>query len=292
MYSEHSDHDGESLDSLSPKQQPQQSSTSCFHKLLLSFMSLLLILCVSIEMISFKSTATAFPFSACFIICLFYLCNSLSWFMICIYKLYIINKYNHIYPIIGLRKEYILLGILRSFSISIIFICISRDIPGSLLIILLQFPTPISIIMSRFISSISLRSISNAHWTAIILIFIGISFGFISSYFGHLGNNYIEYNNNNNNNTNKYNHINAWWYTPICIVSCLPQSIAILYKEIKKFEYNMSSNAWISLIQCIFTFLLSPILIYLGDYNTVLNNSLNLNDWYLFIHKGFLCLFT
>ena len=208
-------------------------------------------------------------------------------FIILIYKIYVLNNYDisilNTFPI----RKYIPLGILRTLSISIIFVAISREIPGSLLIILLQLSIPISIIFSRFISSISYKSISRPHWTAIILIFFGTIFGFLSSFLGHLGSNYIDYNNNNKS-------INAWWYIPIVIVSCLIQSLFILYQEVKISPYHFQHlypieliNGWISLIQCLFTFILSPILIYLSDPEILF-----WNDWYLFLHKGFLCLFN
>ena len=209
-------------------------------------------------------------------------------FAICLYKIYVINTYNvsilTSFPI----SKHIPIGIFRSLSISIIFIAISREIPGSLLIILLQLPIPLSIILSRCISSsITLKSISRPHWTAITLIHIGAIFGFASSFVGHLGSNYIDYNNDSKT-------VNAWWYTPIIAVCALPQSLCILYKEIKLKQLHSNNNkypnelihAWTSFIQCIVSFFLTPILMHIGDPKVH-----SLSDWYLYLHKAFLCLF-
>jgi len=242
---------------------------------------------VAMETIAFKSTAVSFPFSACFIICIFSACHALLCFAICIYKIYILNDYAidtlSTFP----AHKYIPLGLLRTLSFSVIFICISRDIPGSLLVILLQISVPISILISRFVSSLPYTTISKAHWTAIILVFVGIAFGFVSSFMGRLGANYVDYKHDNVT-------LNAWWYMLIVLCSCLMQSLFILYQEMKlkrlpHFEQCPSElrHAFVSLFQCVFSFLFTPITIYLQDpYRHFWD------DWCSFLHKGFLCLFT
>eukprot|EP00484_Ammonia_sp_Unknown_P016651 CAMPEP_0197040404 /NCGR_PEP_ID=MMETSP1384-20130603/17106_1 /TAXON_ID=29189 /ORGANISM="Ammonia sp." /LENGTH=648 /DNA_ID=CAMNT_0042471153 /DNA_START=30 /DNA_END=1976 /DNA_ORIENTATION=- len=251
----------------------------------LFFMAMLLICSVAIEMVAFKSTATAFPFSACFIICVFCFGHSMLCFIICLYKIYAMDKYDvsmlSSFPI----ARFIPLGLLRSLGISVIFVSVSREVAGSLLVILLQIQIPLSVVLSRFIKSISYKSISKAHWVAIALSFISVVFGFLSSYLGHLGSNYIDYSNNNN-------AVNAWWYIPVVLVSCLMQSLFILYQETKlkqQYEEYPSEliNAWISLLQCVCSFVLTPITIYLGDPEMHF-----WDDWTLFLHQGFLCLFS
>eukprot|EP01084_Bolivina_argentea_P195493 335353_1 len=122
------------------------------------------------------------------------------------------------------------MAVLRGLSISIIFIAISREIEGSLLIIIMQTATPLSILMSRFVSSISIHSISRGHWTAIVLTFVALIFGFIASFLGNLGSHYIDYKDNGDTQ-------NAWWYTAIAFGAIFPHALSILYGEIKLSSY-------------------------------------------------------
>ena len=116
--------------------------------------------------------------------------------------------------------------------------------------------------------------------------------GFTSSLFGHLGSNYIVYHHDGTTQS-----MNAWLYTPIVIVCCVTSSLSVLYQEMKLKQSMMAKgdrpcppelmNGWISLMLSLFTFALSPALIYLGDPETHF-----WSDWRLFLHHAFLCLFS
>lgn len=154
----------------------------------------LLTLAVAFEVLSFKATAIAFPMSAFTILSFYYILYTISMLMICLYNTYITHHWStKIFIVFSQNKyKYLPLSIFQALSTSIIFVAISREIPGSLLIIFLQLSVPISIIMNQCI--FQYIKIHKTHLFAIALIIIGTIFGCIASITGDLGANYISAN--------------------------------------------------------------------------------------------------
>ncbi|ETO24427.1 putative cytosolic protein [Reticulomyxa filosa] len=118
------------------------------------------------------------------------------------------------------KSKLIPLGIFQALAASVTFVAVSRDIPGSLMIILLQLHLPASIVLYKFWHQ---TSIDRTHAIAIMVMFVGAIIGCVSISLGELGNNYYQ--------ADKNQYINAWYYAGVLIFCAIPGGFAILVRE-------------------------------------------------------------